>query len=111
MNDIHYIGFDVHKKTIAYCVKTADGQIVDEGKVQAQRLELRQWAKRRQVAVARSDGGDAVQWLDLRHVETVCPGVGDGPSGHDEGHHGGQEEERLYRCTYYCRHGAVQSVA
>ena len=28
MNAIHYIGFDVHKKTIAYCVKTADGQIV-----------------------------------------------------------------------------------
>ncbi len=24
MNAIHYIGFDVHKKTIAYCVKTAD---------------------------------------------------------------------------------------
>jgi hypothetical protein len=23
MNAIHYIGFDVHKKSIAYCVKTA----------------------------------------------------------------------------------------
>ena len=50
MNAIHYIGFDVHKKTIAYCVKTADGQIVEEGTLQAQRMELRRWAKRRQVA-------------------------------------------------------------
>ena len=50
MNAIHYIGLDVHKKTIAYCVKTADGQIVEEGTLQAQRMELRRWAKRRQVA-------------------------------------------------------------
>ena len=35
MNAIHYIGFDVHKKTIAYWVKTADGQIVGEGTLQA----------------------------------------------------------------------------
>ncbi|MGA3209856.1 MAG: IS110 family transposase, partial [Terriglobales bacterium] len=47
MNDIHYIGFDVHKKSISYCAKTADGQIVDEGKVVAQRSELRQWAASR----------------------------------------------------------------
>ena len=37
MNVIHYIGFDVHKKTISYCVKTVDGRIVEEGTLQAQR--------------------------------------------------------------------------
>jgi transposase len=47
MNDIHYIGFDVHKKSISYCAKTADGQIVDEGKVVAERASLRQWAAAR----------------------------------------------------------------
>ena len=31
MNVIHYIGLDVHKKTISYCIKTAAGQIVKEG--------------------------------------------------------------------------------
>ena len=31
----HYIGFDVHKKSISYCVKTADGMIVEEGKLRA----------------------------------------------------------------------------
>jgi transposase len=45
MNVIHYIGLDVHKKTISYCIKTAAGQIVQEGKLQASRLALRSWAE------------------------------------------------------------------
>ena len=44
-NAIQYIGLDVHKKIIAYCVKTADGEIVEEGTLQAQRTELRRWAR------------------------------------------------------------------
>lgn len=47
MNITHYIGFDVHKKTISYCVKTADGQIVEEGKLPALREKLREWAAAR----------------------------------------------------------------
>ncbi len=47
MNISHYIGFDVHKKTVNYCVKTADGQIVDEGKLPALRAQLREWAAAR----------------------------------------------------------------
>jgi hypothetical protein len=42
MNAIHYIGFDVHKKTIAYCVKTADGQIVEEGTLRIPRADQRE---------------------------------------------------------------------
>ena len=37
MNVSHYIGFDVHKKTVSYCEKAADGQIVEEGKLPALR--------------------------------------------------------------------------
>jgi transposase len=44
MNVIHYIGFDVHKKHINFCIKTSDGQIQSEGRVLAQRATLRQWA-------------------------------------------------------------------
>ena len=47
MNALHYIGFDVHKKTISFCVKTAAGEIVEEGNVPAQRTVLRQWASAR----------------------------------------------------------------
>jgi len=32
---MYYIGLDVHKKTISYCVKAASGQIHQEGKVGA----------------------------------------------------------------------------
>jgi transposase len=44
----HYIGFDVHKKSISYCVKTADGKIIEEGKLRSTRQALRQWAQQRQ---------------------------------------------------------------
>ena len=47
MNVNHYIGFDVHKKSISYCVKTADGQIVEEGKLRATHDALREWARKR----------------------------------------------------------------
>jgi transposase len=43
----HYIGFDVHKKSISYCVKTADGTIVEEGRLKATRQTLRDWAGKR----------------------------------------------------------------
>jgi transposase len=45
MNVIHYIGLDVHKKTISYCIKTADGRIVQEGSLAASRSALRSWAE------------------------------------------------------------------
>jgi len=40
---MHYIGLDVHKKSITYCVKLADGSIVDEGCVDARREDLDRW--------------------------------------------------------------------
>jgi transposase len=50
MNVNHYIGFDVHKKTVSFCVKIADGSIVEEGKLHATHQTLRQWAGKRQEA-------------------------------------------------------------
>src|SRR6266851_1815867 len=47
MNVNHYIGFDVHKKSVSYCVKTGDGRIVEEGKLSATRQALRRWAQQR----------------------------------------------------------------
>jgi transposase len=42
---MYYIGLDVHKKTISYCVKDASGQVHQEGKVGATRWELDGWIK------------------------------------------------------------------
>ena len=47
MNVLHYIGFDVHKKSVHYCVKTADGQVAEEGLLPALRAKLREWAEAR----------------------------------------------------------------
>src|SRR5258706_16447956 len=33
MTTMNYIGLDVHKKTISYCVKDASGRIQQEGKI------------------------------------------------------------------------------
>jgi len=43
MEIIHYVGLDVHKKTIAYCIKTVSGQTVRQGVVSAERKALQQW--------------------------------------------------------------------
>lgn len=43
MESIHYVGLDVHKKTIAYCVKTVSGNTVRQGVVSAERKALQQW--------------------------------------------------------------------
>ena len=40
MTVTHYIGFDVHKKSVSYCVKDAAGGIAKEGKLQATREAL-----------------------------------------------------------------------
>jgi transposase len=41
---MYYVGLDIHKKSIAYCVKQPDGVIVREGSVAARREDLRNWA-------------------------------------------------------------------
>lgn len=43
METIYYIGLDVHKKTIAYCIKTVEGKTMRQGVISAGRNELRQW--------------------------------------------------------------------
>src|SRR3979490_1855837 len=45
MTTMNYIGLDVHKKTISYCVKDASGRIQQEGKIGSTRRELDCWMK------------------------------------------------------------------
>lgn len=44
MKVYYYVGLDVHKKTVSYCVKTANGAVLEEGVISARGKELRQWA-------------------------------------------------------------------
>jgi len=40
---IYSIGLDIHKKTIAYCIKRIDGQLIAQGEVAANRKALLAW--------------------------------------------------------------------
>jgi transposase len=40
---LYFVGLDVHKQVMAYCVKTSGGEIVEEGKIPATRASLDQW--------------------------------------------------------------------
>lgn len=43
MNSMQYVGLDVHKKSISYCVRQADGTILQEGTITATRESLDRW--------------------------------------------------------------------
>ena len=45
MQSMYYIGLDVHKKTISYCVKDGSGHIHAQGSIPATRLDLDRWMK------------------------------------------------------------------
>ena len=40
---MNFIGLDIHKKTISYCVKDISGQVQSEGKIPATWQGLREW--------------------------------------------------------------------
>ena len=42
---MYYIGLDVHKKTISYCVKDAAGCVLSEGKINSSRRDLDAWVR------------------------------------------------------------------
>jgi transposase len=45
MGTYYYIGLDIHKKVIAYCIKTEVGHLIEEGKIAATRTALEKWVK------------------------------------------------------------------
>src|SRR5229473_4296717 len=45
MQTMYYIGLDVHKRTISYCVKDSSGAIHAEGTIPATRFDLDRWMK------------------------------------------------------------------
>lgn len=40
-----YVGLDIHKKSISWCAKRADGSVHDQGKVAANRRSLGEWVR------------------------------------------------------------------
>lgn len=44
MEELYYIGLDVHKKTISSCIKTKDGTIISRSTIESTRAALSAWA-------------------------------------------------------------------
>ena len=40
---MHYVGLDVHRKSITFCIKLADGSLVREGHIEARRQAVDEW--------------------------------------------------------------------
>jgi transposase len=45
VTSIHFIGLDIHKKRISYCVKDVSGKVLSEGTVPATRIQLNEWMR------------------------------------------------------------------
>src|SRR5580658_3173967 len=66
------------QESISYCVKTTDGKIVEEGKPAGDTASAASVGREAHRSLARGDGSDAVQQLDLRRAETLCRRTADG---------------------------------
>lgn len=44
-SQLYYVGLDIHKKMIAWCIKLADGTVIAAGSVRASSSALHEWAK------------------------------------------------------------------
>ena len=65
MENMNYIGLDVHKKKISYCVKDVSGRIHLEGAIAATRIDLDHWMKTLPSTVDGGDGSDDLHGVDL----------------------------------------------
>lgn len=45
MKPMYYIGLDVHKRKISYCIKDSGGMVYAEGSISATRIDLDRWMK------------------------------------------------------------------
>ncbi|MDP3016430.1 MAG: IS110 family transposase [Deltaproteobacteria bacterium] len=45
MSALYYIGLDLHKRIISYCIKSIDGRLIRAGKIEADRGSLGEWVK------------------------------------------------------------------
>ena len=94
---MYYIGLDVHKKTISYCVKDAAGCVHREGKIGSSRRELDAWLrtlpKPRMMAVEATMFTGWIYDYLLPHAESEGSVSADAA-----GYCGSQEEEPQDRC-------------
>src|SRR3954463_3003010 len=66
----YYVGLDVHRQSVSYCIKRPEGTIVREGKISAQRQALLEWVQSLS-SVCWCGGLEATicsHWIDRDHL-------------------------------------------
>src|SRR5215831_17559628 len=97
MQPMYYIGLDVHKQKISYCVKEGGGKVFAEGWIPATRFDLDRWMKTLpQPWSAALEGYDVLR-LDLRSLKTARSCNKSGTSLDAAGHRCCEKEERSHR--------------
>jgi len=93
---MYYIGLDVHKRTISYCVKDGSGTIHAEGAIPATRFDLDRWMKTLPQPWTAAMEATVFYRVDLRSLAATCCGAKGGASADAAGHCGGEKEERSH---------------
>ena len=92
MDSIYYIGLDIHKRTIAYCVKRSDGVLIRQGAVSAERKALLEWVSALPGCwIGAMEATIFTGWV--YDFLKPCLGVESCSSRDAQGDHGGQEKE------------------
>jgi hypothetical protein len=91
MNVTHSIGFDVHKKHISLCSKTANGELPGR-QADCATFGVARMGQPAARTVARRDGSDLIQRLPLRQAETLRRTLGHGGSSDAKGLSAGKKK-------------------
>src|SRR5881275_3704143 len=83
---MYYIGPDVHKKTISYCVKDASGQVHQEGQIRSNTLGTGRLDEDASATLDRSHGSNDFHRLDLRS-SAPARSAGEGSASADAARH------------------------
>ena len=105
MQSMYYVGLDVHKKTISYCVKDASGRIHLEGTIPATRIDLDRWMKTLPQPWTAAMEALFTGWI-YDHLKPHAAAL-KVASADAAGHCGGKKEERSYRRPQDCRLSAL----
>ena len=100
---MYYVGLDIHKKTISYCVKESSGHIHLEGAIGATRRELDCWMKTLpQPWTVAMEATIFTGWV-YDHVLPHATAVNVAHPVMPRAIAAGEEEERPHRCRQDCR--------
>jgi hypothetical protein len=98
MEQMYYIGLDVHKKKISYCVKDVSGRIYAEGAIAAARMDLDRWMKTLPQPWTAAMEATIFHGLVLRLSAPARHCVEGRTSADAARHRHGEKEERSDRC-------------